>query len=317
VVTKAVETMSPISIHLFGEFSASRDGRLISDFHSAKARELLCYLLLYRDRRHLRDQLAGLLWADSPGAQAKKYLRQALWHLQDALESADGTASASLLVVDDERLSLRPGGAATLDLDVAAFEQAYALVRGVPGAAFSVEVAGVVERAVDLYQGDLLEGWWQDWCIFERERLQLAYLAMLDRLMGYHEAHRRFDAGVAFGLRALSLDRAQERTHRRLMRLHYLSGNRSEALRQYAHCVAALREELDVDPDRLTVSLYHEIKADRLQPPASRELPVAVSDSGLADLVAQLRRLEDTLADLRGQIDESVIALELALNGEA
>jgi hypothetical protein len=32
--------------------------------------------------------------------------------------------------------------------------------------------AQLLKDAVNLYCGDLLEGWYQDWCLFERERLQ-------------------------------------------------------------------------------------------------------------------------------------------------
>ena len=42
-----------------------------------------------------------------------------------------------------------------------------------------------------VYRGDLLEGCYQDWCLFERERLQNAYLAMLDKLMVRCHGDRR------------------------------------------------------------------------------------------------------------------------------
>jgi two-component SAPR family response regulator len=93
---------------------------------------------------------------------------------------------------------------------------------------------------VALYHGDLLEDWFQDWCLYERERLQNIYLAALDKLMDYCEASRDYDAGLAYGTRILRHDLARERTHRRLMRLYYLAGDRTSALRQYDRCVQIL-----------------------------------------------------------------------------
>lgn len=100
----------------------------------------------------------------------------------------------------------------------------------------------VIQNAVQLYQGPLLEGWYQDWCLYERERLQSMYLAMLDELMGYCEVRHDYETGLLYGMGIMSYDWARERTHRRLMRLHYLNGDRAAALRQYEQCAVALKE---------------------------------------------------------------------------
>ena len=34
-----------------------------------------------------------------------------------------------------------------------------------------------------LYRGDLLTGWYQDWCLIERERYQCMFVSLLDKLM--------------------------------------------------------------------------------------------------------------------------------------
>lgn len=93
------------------------------------------------------------------------------------------------------------------------------------------------------------------------------YLVMLDKLMEFCEAQQQYETGLAYGSRILRHDPARERTHRRLMRLHCMSGDRTSALRQYQHCVVALEEELGVRPARPTEALYEQIRADRLDGP--------------------------------------------------
>src|SRR5207245_6082482 len=110
--------------------------------------------------------------------------------------------------------------------------------------------AQLLHKTVQLYQGPLLEGWYQDWCLLERERLQSMYLAMLDKLMSYYEAHSDYETGLLYGMRIMCYDRARERTHRRIMRRYYLIGDRAEALRQYERCAVALEEELGVSPSK-------------------------------------------------------------------
>ena len=63
-------------------------------------------------------------------------------------------------------------------------------------------------------------GWYEDWCLSEHERLQNMYLKMLDKLMGYCEAHGQVNSGLAYGEQVLRYDRASERTYQRMMRLY-------------------------------------------------------------------------------------------------
>jgi len=56
-------------------------------------------------------------------------------------------------------------------------------------------------------------GCYDDWCIFERERLQNIYLLMLDKLISYSAKHREYEAGQGYGYTILRYDRARERTH--------------------------------------------------------------------------------------------------------
>jgi DNA-binding SARP family transcriptional activator len=53
----------------------------------AKPLALLAFLTL-EPRPHSREALAGLLWGESPDAEARSSLRQALKHLRDALGEA-------------------------------------------------------------------------------------------------------------------------------------------------------------------------------------------------------------------------------------
>jgi len=166
----------------------------------------------------------------------------------------------------------------------------------------------------------MLEGWYQDWCLLERERLQNMYLAMLDKLMSYCEALHDYETSLLYGMRIMCYDRARERTHRRLMRLYYRLGDRAEALRQYERCAGALEEELGVRPSKSTVALYKQIQADQLDEPEPMPAPqdtntsLEVSTTPLIDILSHLRYLEGSLADLQNQIQQSIQKVELVLS---
>lgn len=309
--------MSQLKINLLGKFSVRRDGVLLGGFEGGKVQELFGYLLLNRNRSHAREALANTLWGGSSTAQSKKYLRQALWHLQSALDDERGGAAGRLLVVEPNWIKLNSGGG--LWLDVEEFEGAFALVKGRTSRSLDAEQAEGLRLAVQLYGGDLLEGSYQDWCLYERERLQNIYLALLDKLSGYCEASGEYDQGRDYAARILRHDPARECTHRRLMRLHYLADDRGAALRQYVRCVTVLNDELGVKPDRQTVALYDEIRAGSLDaarrpPPAADAEPgPRAAEAALPDLVARLKQLHGALTEIQRQVKKEIKTVELVL----
>jgi DNA-binding SARP family transcriptional activator len=299
--------MSRLAVHLLGTFQALRAGQPMDGLDARKVQELFSYLLLYRDRPHPREVLADLLWGESTTAQSRKYLRQALWQLQTALDSE------TVLLVEADRVSIN--SRCDLSLDVAVLDDALNLVRGQRGTEMTSDQAAALEAAVALYAGDLLEGWYQDWCLYERERLQDVYLAVVDKLMGYCEANGAYESGIGHGARILRLDRAREHTHRCLMRLHYLAGDRTAALRQFERCAQALREELGIEPSARTVALYAEIRggrheSDLVGPPPLTPPPELAP---MPDILNHLHRLQATLTDMQQQLQREIRAVEQTL----
>jgi DNA-binding SARP family transcriptional activator len=295
--------MSELSIQLFGKFTIQADGKRLGGIDSSKVQELLAYLLVYRGRPHARESLAELLWEASSTAQSKKYLRQALWQMQQMLPKAE---YKELIRIEPDWVRISPE--ADYWLDVAEFENAFSLAHGIPGQQIEIAVAARLDKAVALYRGDLLEGWYSDWCLYERERLQNMWLAMLDKLMSYCEARREYEAGLSYGTRVLRDDRARERTHRRLMRLAYLAGDRTGALRQYERCVRALDEELRVRPSQRTEQLHQQILDDKVDTDQIAELLMP-----LETVTSRLDQLRGILTQLHEHVSEDLDALDHAL----
>ena len=304
--------MIQIEILLFGRFSFRYQGVELAGLDLAKVQELLCYLLLYRNRPHAREALAGLLWGDSPAVQAKKQLRQTLWQLQSALGRLGDELLSTFLAVESDWICLNLTPAITLDIDQ--FEHVATLAKGIPGHEFDCQQYAVVANAVQLYRGDLLEGQYQDWCLYEREYLQNTYLTLLDKLMDHCTLHRDYEAGLEYGARALRLDRARERTQRQMIYLYYLLGDRTGALRQYQRCVTALREELAVEPAALTLQLYHQIRSDLPGEPVAT-LPTQAPQPAPQLFLAleHLQHLQATLNHVQANLTQDIQIIYFAL----
>ncbi|HYQ88713.1 MAG TPA: BTAD domain-containing putative transcriptional regulator [Candidatus Binatia bacterium] len=234
-----------ITMRLFGKFSVHCEDQELLLRSSSRAREILGYLAVNRRGPVLRESLATLLAHGSSAEKSRKAIRQALWQLRANLAECPG--AERILRVEGDWVHL------LLDdrvwLDVAEFERVA-----------SAPLAEVVE----IYRGEFLEGWFQGWCLEERERLRQIYLESLDALVAQCEADRDVKAGVAYAALALHTDSARECTHRSLMRLYCLAGDRASALRQYDRCCSALRQELGIGPDDETKGLERAIRAGHL-----------------------------------------------------
>jgi DNA-binding SARP family transcriptional activator len=311
--------MTQLKISLFGKFSLQYDGLSVDQIESYKVQEFFCYLLLHRNRPHAREALANLLWGESTTAQSKKYLRQALWHLQNTLGQEHDPEGKRFLLVEPDWIRLNMQADIWLDIDV--FEQAFALVRGKPSHSLDAQHVRILKDAVQLYQGDLLEGSYQDWCLYERERLQHMYLVLLDKLTGFCEYEQDYETGLNYAAIILRYDRARECTHRRLMRLYYLAGDRTSALRQYERCVTALREDLGVRPAKRTVELYEQIRRDNFvsalpSPAQAQLLPGVEADAAasLPEVIVRLRELQALLSEINRQVQQEIKTVELVFN---
>lgn len=307
--------MSTLRITLFGRFSVWFDGHPVDGLDARKAQELFCYLLLHRDQPQHRAYIAGLLWGDVPDATAKRYLSKALWQLQLALEGPQREMLTEILCAEPDWIQLNR--AAPVWLDTSFFEKVYVSFHQKSGSSLHADQAQILEAAVHLYRGALLDGWYQEWCVLERQRFQHLLQIMLDKLADYCEFHLQYESALDYGRRILYHDSAHEHTHRRLMRLRYLSGDRTGALRQYKECVSALEDELGVAPSAGTQLLYECICTGRM--PNGKE-PAADDSVGSHDAMflqktlARLHRLQVTAQITNARLQQEIEALERLLH---
>lgn len=294
--------MAVIHINLFGQLAIFVDDRpLFIGLPNTKPLELFAYLLLNRKNPQSREAIAALFWPDLAPVHAKKSLRKVLCTLQHLLTDAVKDGGPPVLLIKPDWITLNP--ALHLCLDIADFEQAHTLAQKHMGLPLDPQSSQIIAAAVARYEGELLAGLYTDWCLYERERLENMYLEMLHKLMVYAETGRAYEQAIKYGLEIVRHDRANERAYLDLMRLYYLSGNRSAALHQYAHCVAALAKELGVRPRKSTEQLYRQICEDDL---TSTELDVVSGErhGGQHTELATYSHLQQARADLQRVLEQ-------------
>jgi DNA-binding SARP family transcriptional activator len=296
--------MGDWNIQLFGEPNIQCQGNAWVKPESSIAQEIFLFLLSHRRAVHSRESLASLLWSECSTEQSKKNLRQTLWRLRSCDALPAEMKQTLLISIDKDHIQLNPEIDFRVDIEV--FEQIYREVKAQP--TIDEKLAQRLREAAQLYRGSFLEGYWNDWCLFERERFQNMYLAMMDKLIEWSISQENFEEGLDYGERILQLDPASERAHQQMMRLHHLSGNRTAALRQFERCVRQLKEELDVNPSASTLKILSQIRADGVDTTVPHhESQISLS---LPQLSGRLRQFQLRLSELQKQIQKDIELVE-------
>ncbi|MFL5733370.1 MAG: BTAD domain-containing putative transcriptional regulator, partial [Chloroflexia bacterium] len=257
--------MSGLSLSFLGAFGVTLDDKPVTGFDADKNRALLAYLAVEGAHPHRRDSLAGLLWPDQPEDAARRNLRQALYKLRQVL--GEGSDPPYLVVAGD---TVQFNAAANCLTDVRAFTGLVAACHSHRHRRLQScgSCMGRLRQAVELYRGDLLEGFFlgdsaafEEWMLVEREGLRRQVVEALISLAAYHEARGEYDLASTYAHWQLELEPWREEAHVQVMRLLAVAGQRSAALAQYEVCRRVLSEELGIEPDAQTTALYEQIRA--------------------------------------------------------
>lgn len=302
--------MELFEVSLFGKFQIQHLGQLL--VLPGKAMEFLGYLLLYPDRPHHRETLAYKLWHDEANSNPKKQLRYVLWQTKNILAPYIDSTEEGIFKVEDNWIQIRSGDKIRLDVNL--FRKAYNTIREIPGKNLDLQTEQILRQTANLYQGDLLEGFYSDWCLFEREQFKDMLIVMLGKLVEYYEAHKAYENAFEYGARILRQDPLHEGTHRRLMRMHFYLGNRTSALRQYQRFVSMLKNDMGVGPANRTEKLYDQIRdgtLDETNKISSSTKPKHLHESrALFGLLEQLNKIQNELQITQKRVEEEIRKLD-------
>ena len=310
-----------LDLRLLGAPSVTVGGAdLVVD--TRKAIALLAYLAV-TGRAHRRDHLAGLLWPDHETDRARGPC--AALSRRCAPGSA-GTGSAPTARPSGPPWTM-PGSTSGefrgLAAEPAAHDHAPAEV--------CARCADPLAAAAAAHRDRFLAGFsirdspgYDDWQQGEADRLEAELHDVLGRLAEAYAVRGEWSAAAGAARRRVGLDPLQEPSHRQLMRMHALAGDRAAAMRQYRECVRVLDRDLGVPPLPETQGLYARVQEGAVRGPAA---PAPSAPSGRPPVLPPVERAvtgppllgrDLELQRLRGALAASAHGGALAaLEGEA
>jgi DNA-binding SARP family transcriptional activator len=298
--------MSVLQIWLFGNVQLTHEAWSAEVKVTHTVQGLLAYLLLQRHRCHPREILTNLFWGDYTEERARSCLSTTLWRLRRVLEP-DGTPQGTYLVTTSTG---EIGFNAESDywLDVAVFEEQASRVLGKAFPAIETSEVQALAHTLQLYRGELLEGFYDDWTLRERERLRLLYLNSLAYLMRYYRHYQAYEEGLICGQQILNHDPLREEIHRDMMRLYLESGQRTLAVRQYETCREVLAAELGIPPMEETQALYAQIVPAASPDPVPSNFPR--EPANLKQALRQLRLSMQGFDEARERLQRAIQLVE-------
>lgn len=245
-------------IKLFGGVRAERKDRVLTHLRTQKTAALLGYLALHANQPTDRELLIDMLWQDAQPASGRHNLSMALSFLRTLLKTEDDTP---ILITNRQLVQLNPD---LFVVDVIQFTHLLQLARNAP----EPERVSLLSQAVNLYQGDLMRGYYFGWIVPQAVRLEEQFNHAVHQLMGLLERAGNREQALNVGLNALVHIPLHEGTHLEVMRLQTALGQSENALRQYEYCRQLLKERLGAQPSDVLREL-----ADQIHQQSHRAIP--------------------------------------------
>jgi DNA-binding SARP family transcriptional activator len=268
--------MTPPSVHLH-LLQTPRLRLADGSTHLLQRKDAALLALLALDGPTAKARAASLLWPDATDEHARNNLRQRLFRLR--------RTAGSEVVLADNVLTLAPG----VTHDLAGLQEHLAQSASAVGG----ELLGGLEFDDEHGLGE--------WVQLARENWRAARRDVLAEIASRLETQNRIAAALPYAERLVLEEPLLEHAHRRLMRLHYLRGDRSGALNAYDHLCATLRREQLSSPARETLELARLIDGSR---PLPRAVPpprpvAALRPPRLVGRDAEWRQIEQAWASGR------------------
>jgi DNA-binding SARP family transcriptional activator/tetratricopeptide (TPR) repeat protein len=282
------------AVQLLGRFDLRVGAGQSVKVPAGKVCALFAALALAPNHRQSREISLTLLWGDYPEQQARGSLRFALTVLRKALARS-------------ECLSLRASKDAVwleapdIQVDALEFE-----------ALAKTNNPADLQKAIDLYGGDFLEGLtvrceqFEEWVRAHRTRLRGLLESALAKLLTHAQASEKDELSIEIAHKLLTLDPLQEGIHRILIGIHLRHGRKGAALKQYERCADFLRNELNTRPDVETSRL---VAGLRPGPPVITQATALRTVRAPCEILVQSFRTEEggkPDTELAIRLDESI-----------
>jgi DNA-binding SARP family transcriptional activator/tetratricopeptide (TPR) repeat protein len=247
---------SDLTINMLGtvEILREQNRRLAQDAWTlSRALRILCFIASRQNHRATKDAIIETFWPDTPLEDIDKNFWPTISYIRRALNS-NQEVKKNFIRYRESAYYLNPEF--NYFLDTEEFERLIAAARARRREADATGFSEAARSAIEMYRGEFLEEFYDNWVEEPRAYYRNIYFATLKELADHHHRTQEYEQSITYCKVILNRDAYREDVHRQLMDGYARLGNRAAIKEQYEGLKALLMEELGVDPLPETVATY-------------------------------------------------------------
>lgn len=216
---------------------------------TGKAKELFAYFMKNSNKAIVKEKILEDLWPDMDPQQTSVRLHTYIYQIRTILKKSG--IDKGLIYKDKAYCLKREGICSDVDEFEGLFKDAMRQSKG--------NQVETLEKAIRLYKGEYLEGYYNGWILAEKERLECIFIKMIERLAERYMEKNEYKQAIHYLQMLLEIDPLLEKTHEMLMTAYKNSNDRIAAVKQYENYCNILEHELGIEPKKEMKRLYEQI----------------------------------------------------------
>lgn len=241
-------------VYSLGNFEVYGNGETKPvQWKTTKAMELFAYLIKNAGKTIIKEKILEDIWPAMDPEQTAKWLYTYIYQIRSVLKKY-GVENG--LIYKNKGYYLE-----TYDInsDIDEFEN---LIDSsmTEGTEFAIEC---LKKAVTLYRGEYLEGFYNDWIMEEKNCFESLYLSALERLSKIYIKTKEYGLAEKYLLMILKKDPLSENAHEMLMITYEKMGDRMAMINEYESYCKIIKNELGIGPKKEMMDLFHKITKEK------------------------------------------------------
>ncbi len=241
--------MNKIEIHLLGSPAFLIDSQQVK-FSRKKAIALMIYLVC-TNRKVIREELAEMFWPSCAQSKALSSLRTIISEIKSLFPKGFLITSGDFLFLEKD----------SFNCDLITFR--YLISKNT--------TLKEKEKAVQLWNGGFIKGFYLNtnceftsWQLQEEQNVYFNYKILLKSLYEQEIKENNLMSALTHARSCLNLDNFDEESHRAIIYIHALRGEKKLALNQYELCKKIMSEEFKSPLEDKTQELFRKIKSGEI-----------------------------------------------------
>lgn len=245
--SESVDKNQLIRINVLGTFEVyGKDERVPAQWKTKKAMELFAYFINNVNQTINKDKLLEDIWPEMDPEQTTKWLHTYVYQIRSVLKSY-GIKNGLIYKNHSYCLKIEE-----IDCDVDQFE----LLIHSCAEDTTERYIQKLEKIISLYKGEYLTGFYNNWILEERNRLEGLFLVTLEKISQKYMEIQDYKSAIDYWNRMLEVDRLLEHAHKNLMFCYEKMDDRISWIKQYQRYFDILKTELSIEPKKEMKDLY-------------------------------------------------------------